>query len=300
MAQPIVLVDGSSWPLSGGWSVAAVAVCGGGTRTLARVVTRKQHETLDCSVVELLAILAGCRLARQLDRQDIRWGSTDVVVVDRPAVFSYISAAVEPGHGRAARRPALASCIDILLNDLARASLRRGCRGCVIMLSRLEAIRRGILLETQLAHTWIPHALITHQCTGGNSSQGDILADLEADGAILLSTRPRERCRWTCRTDRSTHLTLTCLPVNLPPVRAPLYPPPLPQQPLPQPSAPSGTAPLTPASDDATLTAAAMAGSGPSTPVPSTVHLQGGLLAGSHDSIWGPVLPAGFFRYQPY
>ena len=93
-----------------------------------------------------------------------------------------------------------------------------------------EALRRGLLLQSQLAHGWIPHALI-RQHVGGNKLQGDILAGLDADTAVLLAERPREKCRWTCRTDKSSHLELSCRPVDIPPVDMPPFPPPPPPPP---------------------------------------------------------------------
>jgi len=139
MTQPVVLVDGSSWPADGGaWAVVAAVVRNGGAQTLVAVASSKKKEVKDCSVVELLSILAGSRLSREFTRQNPREGIVDVVVVDRPAAFANILAAVEPGQGKAAKMPELASCIEVLLNDLARASIRRRRELRLVIMSRQD------------------------------------------------------------------------------------------------------------------------------------------------------------------
>jgi len=238
MAQRIVVVDGSAWRADGGgrvtedsWAVAAAIVDQHGSRRGAAVTSSRRGEYKECSVVELLAILAGTRLARAYAKLHPDEMPINNVVLDRPSVFSNLLAALNPGHGKPARRPELARGIEVLLNDYARSTIRRRQAGQLVLLSRQEAVRRGLMRPSELVHAWTPHELIEAHFFGQQSFHGDNLSNLETDTTTLLTEVPRAQCNWTCSTDRHSVLVLTCRPFFLPPP-PPTQPPPIPVTPL--------------------------------------------------------------------
>jgi len=218
--RKVILVDGSSYPHDEqpSWALVAAVVEGSmhSTDVLQIVATSKCPEKKDCSVVELLAILAATRLARGWARKKGE-EPVEFVVTDRPAIFSNIEFFIT-GAGTQARMPELHDTLDILVNDFARAATSRNQEARIVLLSRKEAVRRQLLGEHELGHQWTPHALIERHIFHGDKFNGDMLQELRKDEASLRFSSPQHRdaCSWTCYSDRENFLELTCRPKTLP------------------------------------------------------------------------------------
>ena len=201
------------------WAVAAAIVEGWEDRADVSdaVVTSKRCDPKDCSVVELLAILAGTRLARARAKRNPGEDPVKFVVTDRPAVFSNIAFLIK-GEGTEAKMPELQHALEVLANDFARAAITRQQEARIVLLSRQEAVRRGLLGNRERDHEWTPHRLIQQHLRRGSTFQGDILLYLEKDADFLTSSSHLHRhdCTWRCVTDRQNFLELSCRPPSLP------------------------------------------------------------------------------------
>ena len=218
--QKVILADGSSYPDDEppSWALVATVVEGSVHRTnvLQTVATSKCPEKKDCSVVELLAILAATRLARGWAKKKNE-KPVEFVVTDRPAIFSNIECFMT-GAGTQPRMPELQETLDTLVKDFARAARTRNEEARIVLLSREEAVNRQLLGRRELSHRWTPHTLIQRRIWHGDTFNGDMLQDLKKDEASLRSSssQHRDACDWTCCTDRVSFLELTCRPKTLP------------------------------------------------------------------------------------
>jgi len=178
-----------------------------------------------------LAILAGIRLSRhhalRLSRRHALitedQNRTHVIILDRPAVFSNLLAEVAPPRGTRAQLPELVEAIEALVCDLARAALKYQQQIRLLLLTREEARRRGLLRPEQTRHGWIPHDLIARR-RQGDHRYGDNLVRIGEEIAQMRERRPRDYVAWLCDTDFSCWLELWCRPVAMGPL-PPVLPP---------------------------------------------------------------------------
>ena len=217
--QKVILADGSSYlddkpPC---WALVATVVEASmhETNVLHTVATSKCPERKDCSVVELLALLAATRLARWAKKKKAM--PIGFVVTDRPAIFSNIEIIIT-GVGTPPRMPELQKTLDIFVTDFAIAARTRDEEVRIVLLSREEAVNRRLLGEHELSHEWTPHTLIQQHIWDGDRFNGDMLRGLKKDEASLRSSSSEDRdaCDWTCCTDRRSYLELICRPKTLP------------------------------------------------------------------------------------
>jgi len=143
--------------------------------------------------------------------------ATHVIILDRPAVFSNLLAEVDPRRGTRAHLPELVEAIEALVCDLARAALKYKQLIRLLLLTRGEARRRGLLRPEQERHDWIPHVLIARR-RAGDLSHGDNLARLSEEIAQMRERRPRDDAAWLCDTDFHCWLELWCRPVAMGPL----------------------------------------------------------------------------------
>lgn len=164
-----------------------------------------------------MAILAGTRLSRGYALSTGNMNATHVIILDRPAVFSNLLAEVDPRRGTRAHLPELVEAIEALVCDLARAALKYKQLIRLLLLTRGEARRRGLLRPEQERHDWIPHVLIARR-RAGDLSHGDNLARLSEEIAQMRERRPRDDAAWLCDTDFHCWLELWCRPVAMGPL----------------------------------------------------------------------------------
>jgi len=164
-----------------------------------------------------LAILAGTRLSRGYALITGDTNATHVIILDRPAVFSNILAEVDPRRGTRARLPELVEAIEALVCDLARAALKYQQQIRLLLLTRGEARRRGLLRPEEERHAWIPHALIARR-RQGDHLHWDNLARLSEEIAQMRARRPRDHVAWLCDTDSLCWFELWCRPVAMGPL----------------------------------------------------------------------------------
>ena len=211
--QKVILADGSSYRAGElhSWAVVATVVEASmhKTKVLHTVATSKGPESKDCSVVELLALLAATRLARWAKKK--RAMPIEFVVTDRPAIFSNIEFVIT-GNGTPPRMPELKKTLDIFVTDFAMAARTRDEEVRIVLLDRREAVNRRLLGAHELKHEWAPHTLIEQHIYSGDKFSGNILRGLQNDEASLRSSSSEDRdaCDWTCRTDRRSYLELIC------------------------------------------------------------------------------------------
>ena len=161
-----------------------------------------------------------------------------MIILDRPSVFSNLLAEVAPPRGTRAKLPELVEAIEALVSDIARAALFYQQEIRLLLLSRGEARRRGLLRPEEERHAWIPHALIVRR-RRGDHLHGDILARLSEEIALMHVRRPRDRVAWLCDTDYRCWLELWCRPVAMGPLPHVLPPRREPPHVLPRPPSPN-------------------------------------------------------------
>ena len=218
--QKIIVVDGSVFPKQKqSWAVAAAVVESSRHETTVFdvVVTSKDADKKDISVVELLGVLSGTRLARQWGRRNRGEIPLEVVVTDRPAIFSNVEFLIRR-EGTEAQRLDLRDTLEFFLNDFARAAINDQQERRILLLSRQEAVRRNLLGQHELHHNWTPHNLINQHTRHGLLFDGDVLSNLNKDSAFLRYAvpAPRHQCSWICHSDRKNFVDLTCRPLSLP------------------------------------------------------------------------------------